>query len=360
MEAAPAESRTLGVNVNAADDLAHVVALVRASLQQRRRLLVTFVNPSTRDVMRRRPDYRRHLDLFDLVLPDGVGMSIAVRWLHGIAAARVSFDMTSLAVPVMQFAAENGYRVVLVGGRPGRAEQALLRLLERFPGLRVVGCFDGYGEIAARASQIVAAEPDIVVCGMGAGAQEEMLLGLTQAGWCGCASPAAASWTRSQNGWTTTRAGLTGYNCAGPTGWQASRAGFGAAIWSAIKIVAALGWHILWPYSAHLPPHSKAPPRKSAVAHRSRYTRTTRRPSGGADRTKLRRLRGAKPAHRGHLSRAHAVRRIDLDHSGRCSMPGGAGHVRRDEVSFATAGDDPTASAGVPSTARPNKPIEMN
>jgi N-acetylglucosaminyldiphosphoundecaprenol N-acetyl-beta-D-mannosaminyltransferase len=119
-------------------------------------------------------------------LPDGIGMSLAIRWLHRLRAARISFDMSSLAPEVMGLAEREGYSVVLVGGVPGCTERAASRLTEVFPNLRIVGVFDGYGDTEARAAQIAALDPHIVICGMGAGAQEAMLLALARCGWHGC------------------------------------------------------------------------------------------------------------------------------------------------------------------------------
>jgi hypothetical protein len=58
-------------------------------------------------------------------------------------------------------------------------------------------------------------------------------------------------------------------------------------------------------------------------------------------------------------SRTPSARSISIT-PGRSSMPGRGRLVRRDEVSLTIAGDDPTASAEAPSSARPNTPIGMN
>ena len=179
-------TRTLDVIVDAVPDLSSVVELIQSSLGRRTPLLVTFVNPYSRAIVRRKPEFLDQLNAFDLVLPDGIGMSVAIRWLHQTPAERISFDMTSLAPEVMKLAVSGGRGIVLVGGVPGCAEQAAERLMELFPTLKIVGSFDGYGAVEERVAQIAELDPDIVIASMGAGAQEEILLGLVQTGWRGC------------------------------------------------------------------------------------------------------------------------------------------------------------------------------
>ncbi len=177
---------TLGVPTDSVGTLGHVVDLVEASLAERSVLLVTFVNPSSRAVARRQSDYAAQLAAFDAVLPDGSGMRAAMRWLHRCPAIRVSFDSTSLAPEVLGLAETHGYTVALVGGVPGRAEEAGRRFREIFPQLRLVGTFDGYSPMDEQVRAIAGLNPDIVICGMTPGRQEGLLLALAHAGWKGC------------------------------------------------------------------------------------------------------------------------------------------------------------------------------
>lgn len=148
-------------------------------------VLITFVNPATVKLARTRADFVSTLRAFTLVLPDGIGLCLAMRWLHGLAAQRVSFDMTSLAPIVLDHARAEGLTVVLVGGAAGIAERARDRLTDHFPGLQVVGWFDGYGATDETARQVAALQPHIVVCGMGTVRQEAFLLRVSAEGWRG-------------------------------------------------------------------------------------------------------------------------------------------------------------------------------
>ena len=148
-------------------------------------VLVTFANPGAVPLARRSASFRRSLREFDVVLPDGIGLCMAMRWLHGLDAQRVSFDTTSLAPALFARARFRGLRIVLVGGAPKVAEQARARIEAHFPGIQITAAYDGYGDMAAKAMSVAELRPDIVICGMGSVRQEAFLLELKHQGWRG-------------------------------------------------------------------------------------------------------------------------------------------------------------------------------
>lgn len=77
-----------------------------------------------------------------LLIPDGGGAVLAARLggLRGIPRVTGADLMPELCA----LAAVRGFPVFLFGARPGVAEQAAEALRGQFPGLRVVGCHDGY------------------------------------------------------------------------------------------------------------------------------------------------------------------------------------------------------------------------
>lgn len=148
-------------------------------------VLVTFANPGAVPLARRSASFRRSLREFDIVLPDGIGLCLAMRWLHGLAARRISFDTTSLAPALFARARFRGLRIVLVGGVPKVAEQARAQIAAHFPGIQIIAAYDGYGDMAAKAASVAELRPDIVICGMGSVRQEAFLLELKHQGWRG-------------------------------------------------------------------------------------------------------------------------------------------------------------------------------
>lgn len=181
---------TMGLPVDAFSGLDAVMATVEGWIEADRpsadqALLVTFVNPASIAIAERIPTFLAALHHFGLVLPDGIGMAMAASRLSGREVARVSFDSTSLAVPVLGLAAERGAPVALIGGKAGIAGRAAQVIARSFPGIRIVGTWSGYGGIDHTVNEVLKVSPAVVICGMGAPLQEEFLIRLEAAGWRG-------------------------------------------------------------------------------------------------------------------------------------------------------------------------------
>lgn len=178
-------TNTLGIRVDSINHDQATSHLLEAFGGLRRAALFTFVNPASVVVAQRNPHYRQLLDEFDAVLPDGIGMCWAMRLLHGHRTKRVSFDTTSLAPLVFNQARQRDHTVALIGGRPGVVERAAQQLTKAYPGLAVTAMLDGYGDHAPKIRELKALSPSVVICGMGAGAQEHFLVSLAATGWSG-------------------------------------------------------------------------------------------------------------------------------------------------------------------------------
>ncbi len=114
----------------------------------------------------------------DLITPDGVGVIYASRILgRPLKAKCAGYD---LGLEMLRVAAEQGLRVFFLGGKPGIAEQARDKLLEKYPSLKFVGCHDGYFEKSGDENESVireinAASPDILFVCFGVPAQERWI-----------------------------------------------------------------------------------------------------------------------------------------------------------------------------------------
>jgi N-acetylglucosaminyldiphosphoundecaprenol N-acetyl-beta-D-mannosaminyltransferase len=151
-----------------------------------RAIITTFINPLAFHLARHNRAYAETLGHFDLVLPDGIGIVWGLRLLEGIRTQRLSFDSTSLALPVLLRARLEGRGVMLIGGARGAGMQAGRRLTEAVPGLRIVGTMNGFQSFRAYEKGVRRAKPDIIICGMGAPRQEQLLIRLKGTGaWNG-------------------------------------------------------------------------------------------------------------------------------------------------------------------------------
>ncbi len=177
----------LGLALSRANSLASATLLLERALTTRRSraFLTTFANPQSVGLLKADRRYREALNRMDAVFCDGIALAVAAGWCRGARVQRISFDSTSLAPWVFAFARDRRMRIALVGGRPGIAETAARQIEDVYPGIRVVGAFDGYAPEHALKREVMTVDPEIVICGMGAPRQEAFLVALSSSGWSG-------------------------------------------------------------------------------------------------------------------------------------------------------------------------------
>lgn len=166
--------RLLGVSFSRAS-LADAVSSVERFVQSKTPHLI--VTPDTTALVKawQDPALQTCYAQADLVVADGTGIVWASRWLGSALPERVAG--IDLMQSLCQKAAARGYRVFLLGARPGVAQAAALRLAQAYPGLRVVGAHHGYfDDERALVQHIRAVKPDLLFVGMGVPRQELWLL----------------------------------------------------------------------------------------------------------------------------------------------------------------------------------------
>jgi N-acetylglucosaminyldiphosphoundecaprenol N-acetyl-beta-D-mannosaminyltransferase len=153
-----------------AASLQHIDALVRRRDGCR---LVATVNPEFVMRARRDPAFRAALDSASLALADGDYVLWAARRQGHQLRERVAGS--DLVPELASLAARRGYRLFLLGGAPGVAEEAARRLVRRNPDLVVAGTHAGSPlpeDDAESLARIGSARPDILLVAYGAPHQE--------------------------------------------------------------------------------------------------------------------------------------------------------------------------------------------
>ncbi len=106
-----------------------------------------------------------------MVLADGIGIILGAKLLG--TPLKEKLPGIEFAEALFALMAARGLSVFLLGAKPGVAEQAAIRLAERFPGLQISGVHDGYfQDDAPLIEKINAASPELLLVCLGAPKQE--------------------------------------------------------------------------------------------------------------------------------------------------------------------------------------------
>jgi N-acetylglucosaminyldiphosphoundecaprenol N-acetyl-beta-D-mannosaminyltransferase len=118
------------------------------------------------------PRLRKAYEATRLSLVDGMPVLWACRMLGWSVPEKVSGS--DLVRPLVARAASEGWRVYLLGGRPGVAARAASLLTQEFPGLRIVGVDDSFVDMKAprearleTTERIQRARADLVLAALG-------------------------------------------------------------------------------------------------------------------------------------------------------------------------------------------------
>jgi N-acetylglucosaminyldiphosphoundecaprenol N-acetyl-beta-D-mannosaminyltransferase len=77
---------------------------------------------------------------------------------------------------IIELSGRKGYKIYLLGGEPGVAEEAAGVLVKDYPGINIVGTHHGYFDKDIEAIQAIKdTKTDILFAGLGAGRQEKWL-----------------------------------------------------------------------------------------------------------------------------------------------------------------------------------------
>lgn len=110
----------------------------------------------------------------DLIIPDGIGIVLAARLLHGVRLSRV--PGVELMDNICALSARKGYGVFIFGAREEVSRTAAEKLSERYPALRLVGRANGYvedGEMTALVGRINESGAQVLFLALGSPKQEK-------------------------------------------------------------------------------------------------------------------------------------------------------------------------------------------
>jgi N-acetylglucosaminyldiphosphoundecaprenol N-acetyl-beta-D-mannosaminyltransferase len=146
------------------------------AIAKNKKIKISFANPEFVVVAQRSPFLMNYMNSTNFNLADGFGILLAARLYGQSLPERVTG--TDFTERMAALSAKAGYRIYLLGGKPGVAEKAAQQLLIRHPGCRIVGTRDGYFNVQQDdeiIEAINAVHPDFLMVCLGNPRQEEWI-----------------------------------------------------------------------------------------------------------------------------------------------------------------------------------------
>ena len=150
--------------------------LVRQFMQTPRLHQIATVNPEFVMAAQQDAEFFSILNQADLCIPDGVGLLYASRWLGRPLQERV--PGSELVYNLAELAAQEGWRLFLLGAAPGVAAAAAEVFQRRYPQLMIAGTCAGspaLEENTAIVAQINASRADMLFVAYGAPQQDKWI-----------------------------------------------------------------------------------------------------------------------------------------------------------------------------------------
>jgi len=123
-------------------DMTQAVDIAMTAVRDKTTCRVVTPNAEIGMLCKRDDTLRRVVNESGLVLPDGIGVVYAAKILGTPLKGKVAG--VEFADHLAAALAAEGRSLYLFGGKPGVAEEAAAKLLEKHPGLRIAGIRDGY------------------------------------------------------------------------------------------------------------------------------------------------------------------------------------------------------------------------
>ncbi len=116
---------------------------VKTSLDNGENIQIVTINPEFIEAAKKNPDFANVLKYAELVVPDGVGIKLALKF-KGINQEQIRG--VDFAQSLIELADKNGYKLALVGAKPEVNTKLVEILSEKYPNLNIVYSHDGYFE----------------------------------------------------------------------------------------------------------------------------------------------------------------------------------------------------------------------
>jgi N-acetylglucosaminyldiphosphoundecaprenol N-acetyl-beta-D-mannosaminyltransferase len=164
----------LGVDVST-DNYDALTSKLLKKIDNREKAFIVAINPEKIIKAQDDPALMKLLNSADFQIPDGIGVILASKFKGGQIRERVTgIDMM---LKLCETAAKHQKKIFLYGGKPGRADEAKVKLEEMYPGIQIAGTLHGYEKDQEVVRQTInQSQADIIFVAMGSPAQENWII----------------------------------------------------------------------------------------------------------------------------------------------------------------------------------------
>ena len=167
------KSRLLNIDIDLFDDEEEVLALLSKDIDSGRSIELFFLNAHCFNLAQKDREYFDILNSCDYLLNDGIGIKIASK-IEKLVLKK-NLNGTDFIPEIAEMASKKGYKIFLLGAKDGIAEEAAVKLKEKFEGLQIAGVHSGYGLDDSVLEMINNSKADILIAGMGVPMQEKWI-----------------------------------------------------------------------------------------------------------------------------------------------------------------------------------------
>jgi len=135
--------------------------------------LIYFINAHCFNLAQKNESYRRVLNEADIVLNDGIGISLGAK--HAGILLKENMNGTDFIPKLLELASNDGRNVYFLGGKEGIAISAKLKAEQKYPELKICGYRNGYFDFnndVEVLQDIIDKKTELLIVGMGVPRQE--------------------------------------------------------------------------------------------------------------------------------------------------------------------------------------------
>ena len=168
--------RVLDIPVDAIDMNTAIKYVDNLIKNNKKRCYILAVNPEKIIALQKDPSLKYMFEDATLLIPDGIGVVLALRLLHGIRISRV--PGADLMENICRESAKKGYKIFIYGAKEEVNKVATESIKKKYKGLQIVGRCNGYipeNRMSELIKKINNSGADILFIALGSPKQEKWI-----------------------------------------------------------------------------------------------------------------------------------------------------------------------------------------